>query len=127
MTIAEVSKKYGLSADTLRYYEKIGLIDPVSKDTSGRRDYQEKDLRRINFLKCMRTAGLSIELLKKYVDLFHEGEETIPERKELLFKQKAIIEEKMAELQDTLEYLNHKIEVYDDTLVKREKVRNRTN
>lgn len=126
MTIAEVSKLYGLSADTLRYYEKIGLIDPVSKDTSGRRDYQEKDLRRIHFLKCMRMAGLSIELLKQYVDLFHEGEKTIPVRKEILYKQKTIIEEKMTELQTTLDYLNHKIEVYEDTLVKREK-ENRNN
>ena len=83
MRIAEVSEKFGLSSDTLRYYEKMGLIEPVKKDASGRRDYSEADLRRINFLKCMRMSGISIERLKQYVDLFHEGEHMIPERKEI--------------------------------------------
>lgn len=121
MTIAEVSKMYDLTADTLRYYEKIGLMDQVSKDASGKRDYQEHDLRRVNFLKCMRTAGLSIELLKRYVDLYHQGEYTIPQRKQLLIDQQDILEKKMAEMQQTLDYLKHKIENYEQTLVKRER------
>ena len=73
MTIAEVSKKFGISSTTLRYYEKIGLMNPVAKNISGHRDYQEPDLRRINFIKCMRAAGMTIEQIKLYVDLFNEG------------------------------------------------------
>lgn len=120
MTIAEVSKKFGLTADTLRYYEKIGLMNPVKKDAGGRRNYQEDDLRRINFVKCMRLAGLSIEAIKKYVDLFNEGEHTIPQRKEILIAQKEVLEEKRQEIENTLHFLNHKIENYEETLVKRE-------
>lgn len=120
MRIAEVSKKYGISSDTLRYYEKIGLMDPVKKDESGRRDYGEDDFRRINFLKCMRMSGISIERLKLYIDLFHEGEHTIPERKEILLSQKKELEATIEELNNTLNYLNYKIDNYEQTLIKKE-------
>ena len=86
MLISKVAKQFDLSADTIRYYEKAGLIDPVSKDSSGNKDYQEKEMRRINFIKCMKAAGLSIENIKAYVDLFHQGLDTIPQRKGILEK-----------------------------------------
>lgn len=120
MLIAEVSKKFDLNSTTLRYYEKIGLMDPVEKDESGHRNYQEKDLRRINFIKCMRTSGMSIENIKKYVDLFHEGEHTIPQRKELLINQLQDLKQQMNELQTVISYLENKIDNYENTLVKRE-------
>ena len=63
MKIAEVSERYGLSADTLRYYERVGLIPPVNRNGSGMRDYNELDIRRVEFIKCMRGAGLPIEVL----------------------------------------------------------------
>lgn len=113
MRIAEVSKIYGLSLDTLRYYEKIGLMEPVKKDASGRRDYNEDDLKRINFLKCMRRAGVSIEGLKQYLQLFEEGEHTIPKRKEILLNQKVELEAAIEELSTTLDFLNNKIKNYD--------------
>lgn len=121
MRIAEVSKQFALSADTLRYYEKIGLMNPVAKDKSGIRNYQEQDLKRINFIKCMRMAGLGIEAIKRYVDLFNEGLDTIPQRKQILVEQEEILKTKMRELQITIDYLHNKIESYEDTLVKREK------
>ncbi|MEG0593093.1 MAG: MerR family transcriptional regulator, partial [Coprobacillus sp.] len=102
MTIKEVSEEFGMSADTLRYYEKIGLIEPVTRNSSGIRDYQESDLRRIKFLKCMRLSGLSIEMLSEYVKLFHEGDHTIPQRKEILLRQKEQLLLKMKELEETL-------------------------
>lgn len=120
MLIAEVSRKFEISQPTLRYYEKIGLMDPVEKDTSGHRNYQEKDLRRIHFIKCMRQSGMSIESIKKYVDLFHEGEHTIPQRKELLVQQLETLKKEIAEIQQLAHYLEHKIENYENTLVKRE-------
>ncbi|MEG0367928.1 MAG: MerR family transcriptional regulator [Coprobacillus sp.] len=120
MKIAEVCKQFDLTADTLRYYEKIQLMEPVKKDSSGQRNYDEHDLRRINFIKCMRTAGLSIENIKLYVDLFNEGEHTIPDRKQILINQKHLLADKMSELQRVMDYLNNKIDNYEETLVKRE-------
>ena len=64
MTIKEVATKFSLTNDTLRYYEKVGLIGPIKKNKSGIRDYQEEDLKRIEFIKCMRSVGISIEVLK---------------------------------------------------------------
>ena len=120
MTIAEVSKKFGISSTTLRYYEKIGLMNPVAKNISGHRDYQEPDLRRINFIKCMRAAGMTIEQIKLYVDLFNEGEHTISQRKDIMIEQLGNLEAQVEELQSIISYLKHKIDNYESTLVKRE-------
>ncbi|MDD3027577.1 MAG: MerR family transcriptional regulator [Erysipelotrichaceae bacterium] len=120
MLISKVAKKFDLSVDTIRYYEKAGLIDPVAKDASGNKDYQEKELRRINFIKCMKAAGLSIENIRNYVDLFHEGLETIPQRKEILENQLVELVAKKKELDETIAYLRQKIENYEQTLIKRE-------
>lgn len=120
MTIAEVSKKFNISSTTLRYYEKIGLMNPVGKNESGHRDYNENDLRRINFIKCMRSAGMTIEHIKLYVDLFNEGEHTIAKRKEIMIEQLASLEAQVDELQTIIGYLKHKIDNYEEILVKRE-------
>ena len=74
MKIAEVSEHYGLSSDTLRYYERVGLIPPVNRNGSGIRDYSELDIRRVEFVKCMRSAGLPIEVLIEYVGLGPAGQ-----------------------------------------------------
>lgn len=120
MTISEVCKQFEINQTALRYYEKAGLMEPVEKDASGHRFYQEKDIRRINFIMCMRKAGLGIEMIKQYVELFNEGEHTIPDRKEILIKQRQMIKEQIDELQNVHDYLNHKIENYENTLMKRE-------
>ncbi|OGO78223.1 MAG: transcriptional regulator [Clostridiales bacterium GWB2_37_7] len=113
MTIAEVSKKFGLSQDTLRYYERIGLVPSISRSKSGNRDYSEEDCRWIEFIKCMRNAGLPIEALIEYVTLFQKGDETIAARKELLTEQRKLLVEKMDEMKKTLERLDYKIESYE--------------
>lgn len=118
MTIAEVSKKFDLTADTLRYYERIGLFPSVNRNSSGNRDYTEEDCRWVQFIKCMRSAGLSIEVLIEYVSLFQRGNETIGVRKELLKEQRKQIEEKIEELQNTLAYLDKKIDGYEDHMLK---------
>lgn len=112
MTIAEVSKMYELTADTLRYYERIGLIPPVTRNSSGNRDYTEDDCKWVQFIKCMRNAGLSIETLIEYVNLFQKDYDTSVERKALLLEQRRIIEGKIEELKNTLSYLDVKIEGY---------------
>ena len=116
MTIAEVSKKYGLTQDTIRYYEKIGLIPPVPRNSSGIRNFDERSCGWIEFIKCMRNAGLSIEVLTKYVELFNEGKSTLKERKELLIGQREKLIEKQEDIKKTLERLNYKIELYDDII-----------
>jgi DNA-binding transcriptional MerR regulator len=117
MTIAEVAKKYDLTPDTLRYYERIGLIPGVSRTSGGIRDYQEEDCRWIEFIKCMRSAGLPVETLIEYVKLFQSGDETAQTRKELLVEQRDILKERISEMQSTLERLNAKIKRYEDVIV----------
>lgn len=117
MTIAEVVKKYGLTADTLRYYERIGLLPDVKRTPGGIRDYSEEDCRWIEFIKCMRNAGLPVETLIEYVRLFQIGDTSIEARKALLIEQRDALAERIAEMQATLERLNMKIERYEKTLI----------
>ena len=112
MTIKEVAEKFDMTNDTLRYYEKVGLVGPVKKNSSGIRDYSEEDLKRIEFIKCMRSAGISIEVLKKYVDLYDEGESTKLERQHLLEEEQDKLEEKIKTITEALEKLKYKIELY---------------
>ncbi|MGE5474674.1 MAG: MerR family transcriptional regulator [Ignavibacteriales bacterium] len=121
MTIAEVSKKYNLSQDTLRYYERIGLIPTVNRKKGGMRDYTEEDCRWVEFIKCMRNAGLPIEVLIEYVALFKQGDETIDARKRLLIEQRKLLIEKMEEMKKTIERLDYKIERYERGVVVKEK------
>ena len=120
MKIAEVSEKYGLSADTLRYYEKVGLIPPVHRSDGGIRDYDELDLRRVDFIKCMRGAGLPIEVLLEYMNLVQQGDSTIEARKDILVEQRDLLAAKMEEMQETLDRLNYKIDVYEKALLTKE-------
>ena len=121
MKIAEVSEQYGLSVDTLRYYERVGLIPPVNRSESGIRDYSELDLRRVDFIKCMRSAGLPIEVLIEYVALVQQGDQTIEARREILKEQRELLVTRMNEMQKTLDILDHKIEVYENAVLKKEK------
>lgn len=117
MTIAEVSDRFDLSQDTLRYYERIGLIPGVSRKKSGNRDYTEGDCKWIGFIKCMRSAGLPIEVLIEYVTLFQQGDSTHEARKELLVEQRNLLIEHINTIQKTLDLLNYKIDRYDQAMI----------
>ena len=121
MKIAEVSEQYGISLDTLRYYERIGLIPPVTRNGSGNRDYNELDIRRVEFVKCMRSAGLPIEVLIDYMELVQQGDTTIEARKDILYEQREQLLARMEEMQKTLDILNHKIHVYESKILEKEK------
>ena len=121
MTITEVSKKYGLSADTLRYYERIGLIPPVNRNNSGVRYFTEEDCNWVQFIKCMRGAGLSIEVLIEYVKMFQEGNSTVKARKELLIEQRNQLADRIREMQETLDRLDKKIDGYEERVLRSEK------
>ena len=121
MTIAEASKKYEITADTLRYYEKIGLLPNVHHKTNGIRDYNEEDCRWIEFIKCMRDAGIEIEALIKYVTLFYQGDETREARRQILAEQREKLFIKMSKIEKSLERLDYKIESYSTHLLETEK------
>ena len=120
MKISEVSEQCDLSLDTLRYYERIGLLPPVNRSERGIRDYNELDVRRVEFIKCMRSAGLPIEVLIEYFKLVQQGEQTIAARKQILVEQRAQLLARMEEMQKTLDLLNYKISVYEEAVLKRE-------
>ena len=117
MTIAEVSRKYDISADTLRYYERIGLIPPVPRTRGGLRDYGEESCGWIQLMKCMRAAGVQIEALIEYVDLFQQGDATLDARKALLVEQRDQLVSRMAEMQASLDLLNQKINRYEQGMM----------
>jgi len=120
MTITEISKKFNLTQDTLRYYERIGLIPSVGRSKGGIRNYTEEDCRWIEFIKCMRGAGLPIEVLIDYVALFQQGDETILARKDILLVQRKELFNKIQEMNETLKKLDYKIERYNNlTLIKK--------
>jgi MerR family transcriptional regulator, aldehyde-responsive regulator len=119
--ISDVSEKCDISPDTLRYYERVGLLPPVRRSKSGLRDYSESDLMWIDFIKCMRSAGLPIEQLARYVQLFPQGEATAEARKQILQDQREQIRARMAELQRTLDLLDHKIASYEKSVVPAER------
>ena len=120
MTITEVAKLYDLSADTLRYYERIGIIPSVNRNPNGIRNYTENDCGWVSFAKCMRNAGLPVEVLIEYVTLFQQGEATAEARKEILVEQRDKLVVRIAEMQETRDRLNHKIENYETGIRKAE-------
>lgn len=120
MTIAEVAKRYGITPDTLRYYERIKLLPKIARTAGGIRRYGEEDCRWVEYIKCMRSAGVSVETLVEYVSLFHQGKETIPARKRLLLEQREQILARIQELNDVLARLDWKMDGYEERMLKYE-------
>lgn len=117
MTIKEVSELTGLSQDTLRYYERIGMIPVVTRTSGGTRNYQEEDLKWVQLAKCMRSAGLPIEVMIDYLKLFRQGDDTIPARLELLKEQMEVLEAQKQAIQETMDRLSYKIERYEEAVI----------
>ncbi len=117
MNIAEVSKLYDISQDTLRSYEQIGMIPPVTRTEGGKRDYQEEDLRWVELVKCMRRVGLPVKSIVEYVTLYMEGDQTIPDRLELLQEQRLELEEQKARIDQMIQRLSWKIERYKEAQI----------
>lgn len=113
MTIKEVSEKYGLSQDTLRYYEKIGVIPPVTRTSGGIRNYTERDIGWVENAVCMRNAGLPVEVIAEYCRLFSMGDSTIGARLELLTEQRKKLIEQKEQLETEISRLDYKIGRYE--------------
>lgn len=113
MTIKEVSNICAISQDTLRYYERVGMIPPVKRTAGGIRDYTQEDIRWVELAKCMRGAGLSVESLVEYVRLFRQGDETMGRRLELLREQRGKLLAQREQIDNTLQRLELKISRYE--------------
>lgn len=111
-TIKEVAEMTDITISTLRYYEQIGLIDPVYRADNGHRRYTELDLRRIDFLKRLRATGMSISEMQDYVNLYREGDSTLTIRREILQAHRQAVKAQINALMDTLTFLDEKIARY---------------
>ncbi|PWW02403.1 DNA-binding transcriptional MerR regulator [Paenibacillus cellulosilyticus] len=113
MTIKEVTEMTGISAPTLRYYEKEGLLPYVKRNENRKRLYDEEDLSWISFVTALRATGMPIAQIQKYVSLFKEGDSTIAERKTMMLHHKKDIEKSIKELYFNLDKINYKLALYD--------------
>jgi DNA-binding transcriptional MerR regulator len=111
--IAEAAQRSGLSIDTLRYYERIELIDPPARDSGGRRVYSDEDLAWLEFLTKLRTTEMPIRLMREYAKLRHDGLASTSRRKKILVEHRTDVLARIAELQACLEILNYKITHYE--------------
>lgn len=111
-TISEVAAASGLTTHTLRWYERIGLLDPVDRAAGGQRRYSDADLHRLAFLGRLRLTGMSVADMLKYVDMARQGEQTYGERRLLLEAQREEVRQRIVDLQATLAVLDYKIDLY---------------
>ncbi|MCA1344071.1 MerR family transcriptional regulator [Lactiplantibacillus pentosus] len=121
MNIDAVSKKFDLTKDTLRYWERLGLLPPVERNQSGYREYSEHDMNWVFYIKVLRNAGMTIEALIEFVKLYREGKQTATARKTLLIDQRKELLDKIAAIEKTVKYLNFKIDHFEDHTLNYEK------
>jgi DNA-binding transcriptional MerR regulator len=112
LTVSEAAARFGLTAHTLRWYEQVGLVDPVQRDGVGRRRYAEADLNRLAFLTRLRTTGMPVREMLRYVQLVRSGAETTAQRRALLEAHRRQVLARIADLQADLDVINHKIDTY---------------
>jgi DNA-binding transcriptional MerR regulator len=120
LTIQEVSEATGLSAHTLRYYERIGLIHPIEREENTRRLYTEEDIGWIDFLLKLRATGMSIKEMQTYAELQRQGDATLPKRVEMLKSLRQNVEARMSELNEHLKLICYKIEIYEQIVTEKE-------
>lgn len=120
MKISEVSNQLNIPSATLRYYEKIGLLENVAKQ-HGIRDYQEKDIETLQFILCMKKSGFPLEAIINFLKLDGTKKSGQAKRLEMLLQQKDEILKEIAEKKETLKFLNHKIDFYETKTKQKEK------
>ena len=113
LSITEVSKKYNISTDTLRYYERIGLLPDIPRRSNGNRYFPDGKQKLLEMVICLRHSGVSVESLVEYIDLIQQGDATLTARKDLLAEQLTFLEEKNHDLQRSIDRLKHKLSLYD--------------
>lgn len=118
MNSKKVSEILDISVDTLRYYERVGVIPPVTRDKNGYRNYQDNDLNWIFLAKSLRNAGMSVESMIEFATLAQSDGDVSAAQKDVLHEQLEQLDEKFAELERTRHLLEYKIETYDEHLAK---------
>lgn len=111
-TIGQVAKKLGVTAHTLRYYDKEGLLPFVKKGSSGARVFEDDDIDWLLILECLKATGMQLKDIKRYMDLCLEGDSTLQARLEMFEQQKVKIEEQMLQLNQYMEKIDFKIAYY---------------
>jgi DNA-binding transcriptional MerR regulator len=119
LTISDAARASGLSAHTLRYYERAGLLDPVDRAESGHRRYAEEDLARIQFLSKLRSTGMPIRQIRDYAELIRRGDDTHEARLALLEAHRDAVRAQLAETERNLELIDYKIDFYRERLAAR--------
>ena len=112
-SIAEVAEKTHLTAHTLRYYEKEGLLPFIDRSDSGNRDFKTKDLEWLELICCLKNTGMPIKKIKEYIELCLKGDNTIDVRRQIFIKHREDVIEQIAELHKNLDKINCKINYYD--------------
>lgn len=120
MKISDVSKKFNISIQTLRYYEREGLIPAIHRDSNGVRDYQKDELYWIHYVQALRNSGVTVASIKKYVGLVQKGSETREQRKQILLEQRQALLKKRAQIDDALKHMDIKLESYDTYVIELE-------
>ena len=120
LTIQDVTKATGLSAHTLRYYERIGLIHPIEREENTRRCYTADDVGWIDFLLKLRATGMSIKEMQRYAELQRQGDETLPERVEMLKSLRDRVETRIEDLNEHLKLIYYKIDIYQNIVAEKE-------
>lgn len=116
MTIKEVCEQFDITPDTLRYYERVGVIPEVNRTKGGIRDYTEEDIKWVENAVCMRSAGVPVEMLIEYVKLFQEGDGTIKARRDILVEARVEVQAQLDKYQSTMDRLNYKISRYEEAI-----------
>jgi Predicted transcriptional regulators len=121
MNIDGVSKEFNVTKDTLRYWERIGLLPEIKRNESGYRNFSERDMNWVYYIQVLRNAGMSIESLVEFVKLYREGGATMDARKKLLIDQRDDLQEQVEKIQKTIKYLQFKIDHFEDHTMNYEK------
>jgi DNA-binding transcriptional MerR regulator len=116
LTIQQVAAATGLTEHTLRYYERIGLIHPINRAENKHRRYTPNDIGWIDFLNKLRATGMSIQQMQQYAELQRQGDETLPERVQMLKALRDKVEAHIACLHENLEVVHYKIGFYSEIL-----------
>ncbi|MFI6298032.1 MerR family transcriptional regulator [Nonomuraea sp. NPDC050790] len=115
-TPSEVVEETGFSLDTLRYYEKIGLLSGIERNSAGQRRFSQRDLGWLNLIRCLRDTGMPIAEMLRFAELVRQGEHTVADRITLLEEHDRRVKEQIANLAEQQKYIHHKISYYRSVL-----------
>lgn len=112
-TIRDAARHIGIAASTLRYYDKEGLLPFVQRSSGGIRMFTDADMEWLQLIECLKETGMSIKQIKRFIDLYTEGDATLEPRRDMFYERKKAVEEQMLALQKTLDFICYKCWFYD--------------